>query len=432
VILALMLACQGDPSPSASPPTTPEVEPSVFAMDASAPARHALLVVIDTLRADLAAEAATPHLDALDAAGASVPRAWSAGTWTVPSVVSLFTGMSVRQHGYDERTGQLGRYPLLPEVPMLAQELESRGFACEGFFANPYLSEELGFDRGFTSWRRSVDKVMPEQLAQSVSESWGDGQRHFAYIHLIGPHSPLRPGPEARARHDLEDHWFEDRKDLNIGRVKRSDPPGVGDVYTRAYKAVVEDTDARLGQLIEALGPHRKDTVILVTSDHGELLGEHDIAGHGYWVWEPLTHVPLVVDHPGVPGPEESLPATLGIASVPALLFHALGLEGSWSTAADAALPLVAQREGKLALSSDGHTKGVWHTDQLQVFDLRNDPDETRPLASDQGLVEARTRWEASVPEGTLAAASGELDPATRAELEVLGYTEQTTTPAGP
>ena len=440
--LAMPWACTGSSEPAAPSeeattpaPTEPHQagpsldSPDALALTAAEPAKHVLLVLIDTLRADRQEQADTPVLDALARQGARVPRAWSAGTWTVPSVVSLFTGMSVRQHGYDESTGQLGRYPPLPQVPFLAEHLAAQGFATTGLYANPYLAEDLGFDRGFDDWRRSADKAMPRQVAELVEERWSTGERQFLYLHLLGPHSTLKPSAEARARHGLEDSWFEGGKGLGIGKAKRNQPPGAREVYSRAYDAVIEDTDARLGKILEALGPHRGDTLVLITSDHGELLGEHDLCGHGYWLWEPLTHVPLIVDHPHLEGAEESLPHTLGIASVPALLDLALGLEpGPWPTAADQSLPLVSQRQGKVALSPDGRFKGIWHSpnsSRVEVYDLRNDPAEAQPLASDQGLPAARAAWEAATPESARPAdATVQLDAATREELEALGYVQ--------
>ena len=63
--------------------------------------KHAIVIVIDTLRADAIKEAKTPNLDALIANGAQARRGWSSGTWTAPSVISMFLGKTVREHGWD-------------------------------------------------------------------------------------------------------------------------------------------------------------------------------------------------------------------------------------------------------------------------------------------------------------------------------------------
>ena len=203
---------------------------------AAEPKKHAVLLVIDTTRADALAEANTPVLDGLAAAGDSVPHAWSAGTWTVPSVISLLTGMSVRQHGWDQQTGRIGRYHRFPDVPTLPVVLQDAGFITTGLYANSYLSEELGFERGFDTWHRVPDVAMLGRLKKVVAE-WKADERHFLYLHLMGPHSPLKPSAEARARYGLEDSWFEERGWLEIGVPKRNRLDGAREAYAKGYRA---------------------------------------------------------------------------------------------------------------------------------------------------------------------------------------------------
>lgn len=228
--------------------------PAPWPGGASAPARNAVLIVVDTLRDDASRAASTPTLDRLSRDGARVARSWAGGTWTVPSVVSLLTGMHVRQHGWDLPTGQMGRYPPLPEAPSIASVLKGAGFHTTGHYTNPYLAEALGFDRGFDLWKRTVDRALPAQFAGMVAEQWTPEGRHFAYVHFIGPHSPLKPSPEAAQRWGVDPVWLEGGRGLMIGRAKRDREPGVRDAYTAAYHAVIEDTDARIAEVLEALG----------------------------------------------------------------------------------------------------------------------------------------------------------------------------------
>lgn len=404
-ISALMVgACATAEPPPAPPPPPP---------------KHAVLIVIDTLRADAMADAQTPIIDGVAAAGAQAERAWAAGTWTVPSVVSLLTGMPVRQHGWNLPTGRIGRYPPLPDVPTLASVLGGVGFGTSGFYANPYLAEELGFSRGFEVWRRTMDKSMPKRLADDVSSRWSDGRRHFSYVHLIGPHSPLKPSPAARERWNVSAEWIDPKMGFGIGVAKRNRREGARDAYARGYRAVIEDTDARVGEVLAALGPHRADTLIVITSDHGELLGDHGVAGHGTWVWEGLTNVPLVVDHPGIPGETEALPTAMTGAALPNLITTSLGVAHDWPT--QDPLPMVAQREAWVAMSADGRTKGIWEPGEAgQRFDLETDPGEETPLAIGD-LEDARARWEARVPIGEVGELV-ELPKETMEDLKALGY----------
>ena len=400
MIAWLLLACSGA-APQKGPTTTP---------------KNVLLIVIDTARADVVAEVDTPNLDALAARGTSVERAWSSGTWTVPSVVSLFTGMAVREHGWDLPAGRIGQYPKLPDAPTLATVLQAADFGTAALYANAYLSESLGFDRGFDSFMRLPDGAMISHFSPIVM-SWSDGKRHFAYVHLLGPHSPLKPSPDARKKFGVEDRWVTGAG-FDVGAAKRNQEPGVRDAYARAYRAVVEDTDRLVGELVAELGPYRDDTLVVVTSDHGELLGEHNVCEHGSWVWEELTHVPLIVDRP------IDLPKELAISSIPAIVSEALGVEHEWPTPSHPEAPaLVSQREGKLAISAGTH-KTIWDRESAQSFDLSADLHEEKPLPPFPEIDALRSGWEARTPAGATSMDMVTLSPDTRKALRALGYAE--------
>jgi hypothetical protein len=382
--------------------------------------RHAVVLIIDTLRADSLGPAATPNLDALAARGEVVEHAWSAGTWTVPSVTSMFLGMSVRRHGWDLPSAKLGKYPPIPEdAPTVAEVLRENGFVTAGLYANPYLAEPLGLDRGFDRWKRTPDVAMAAAVEKEVA-TWTDGKRHFLYIHLLGPHSTLSPSKEARERWKVDEKWIDPKIGFDIGVAKRNQEPGAREAYAAAYHAVVEDTDARVGQILEALKPYEADTALVFTSDHGEMLGEHGIFGHGTQVWEQLTHVPFVAVNAG------KLPDTLSAASVADIVTGAAGVRHAWPANRTEDLPLVSQREGLLALSPDGHTRAVWTKSGLQVFDLADDPREERPIAGrDAEMEAARRAWEERVPAGQTSEAHVELSPETIEELRALGYVDE-------
>ncbi|MCB9745277.1 MAG: sulfatase-like hydrolase/transferase [Alphaproteobacteria bacterium] len=415
------------PAHPAPPEAAGEARLPPFGPLPSEPARNALIIIIDTLRADALAAAATPHIDSIAQAGQSVARAWSAGTWTAPSVISILTGRPVRQHGWDQPTGRMGKYPQLPSVPSLPQVLSEAGFSTTGLYTNPYLAEELGFHRGFDTWRRVSDKIMVKEFAKVLLNEWDGEGRHFAYLHLLGPHSPLQPSEAARARWDVEARWFEEaRFGMDIGAAKRDRTGEAREAYRRGYHAVIEDTDAIIGGILEALGEQRAETLIVLSSDHGELLGEHEVVGHGYWVWEGLTHVPLIVEN----GPP--LPEALGIASIPGIVTHGLGLDTRWETVEHGwveGVPLASQREGKLALSADGVSKGVWHdaasAKSVEVYDLSTDPGELERLPREAELRQLRGQWETLVPPGRVGPAEVALPEQTKEELKALGYVEE-------
>ncbi|MCA9297999.1 MAG: sulfatase-like hydrolase/transferase, partial [Phycisphaerales bacterium] len=115
-----------------------------------------LFVVVDTLRADAIARADTPVLDGLGARGEIVPTAWASGTWTVPSMISMFTGMPVRQHGWNREPGNVEQFPKIPPAPTLAEVLARKGFHTTALYANDFLDPDLGYSRGFETYRKSI------------------------------------------------------------------------------------------------------------------------------------------------------------------------------------------------------------------------------------------------------------------------------------
>ena len=426
-MLLILLACASEPEADRSSQAAPEaasVQAPAPRPLREEPLKHAVIIVIDTTRDDALREAYTPHLDGLAEQGQRLERAWSSGTWTVPGVTGLLTGTTVRGHGWDLGTGRLGKYPRLPEIPMLAEVLAEQGFSTTGLYSNGYLAEELGFDRGFDEWRRVTDKTLVREFHKVLAKRWSaepEG-RHFAYLHFLGPHSPVSPSPERRDKYGVEPHWFEGKRDaIEIGAAKRNTEPGVRGAYAQAYKGVIEDTDDRVGQLLEALQPWMQDTLVIVTSDHGELLGEHNIVGHGYWVYEGLTHVPYIAWNA-----QTQLPDTMSTAATAQVVCDELGLQHSWPVAPDT-LPIVSQREGKLAMTLDGRHKAIWDPTPrgggaFRVFDLDSDPEEQNPLSQDHGLAQARLDWEASLPETPLLTEKVELSEETFQQLEQLGY----------
>ena len=408
LLLACLLgACSAGPEPAPAAP--------------SPPPRHLVLIVVDTLRADVINELNPPVWRSLVDAGGQVPRAWSPGTWTLPSVIGLFTGMSVRRHGWDLPTGQLGRYPKLPEAPLLAGVLREQGFLTTGLYANPYLTEDLDLADGFETWRKVPDRSMVRELKAELADGWLPGERHFLYLHLNGPHSPIKPSDELREKYQLSPELFTPRSGFEVGAAQRDSPPGAAEAYPRGYRAAVEEADALVGDLLGLLAPYRQDTLVILTSDHGEMLGDHGFFAHGTWVWETLTHVPLAVDGPGVDPP---LPATMGVSEIAQLATTRLGLEHRWPDQMMPAEPLVAQREGKVAMLLEGRWKGIWDTEGAppMVFDLQADPGELQPLADDHGLGEAHRRWLEDVPAGAIGADEVELNAETILELQALGY----------
>ncbi|MGC6509071.1 MAG: sulfatase-like hydrolase/transferase [Myxococcota bacterium] len=387
--------------------------------------RHAVVLVIDTLRSDVVSTASTPNIDSLVDQGAQAVRAWSSSTWTAPSVISIMTGKSIREHGWDypmpaKMRARGESYPPIPTTTStLAEVLRRKQFTNIGYYANPLLRRELGFDRGFDEWSFSTDSQMAKKIRQKMQNLDPQNERYLFYIHLIGPHHPLRPSVESRQRWNVDEKLLSKRRQgLSLKSLKPEDAYGIAN-YKRAYHAVVEDTDKTVGQILKALKPILNDSVLILTSDHGEMLGEHQQLGHQAWVYEPLTHVPFVA----VGAPE--LPNLINNAVVADAVTKGLKIDANWDVTIDQQRPLYAQREGKVAISEDGRIKGIWD-EGIEVYDLLNDPGELKSIDIRQNeLRQIRIAFERAYEAGTITDDAVEISNEMEDALKSLGYIDE-------
>ncbi len=263
-------------------------------------ARHLVLVTIDTLRADhvgaYGGTVATPHLDRLARAGALVEQASAHVPLTRPSHVSLFAGLLPPETAVRDNVSPAAA----PEAPLLAEVLRGAGFAAGGFVSSVVLSRVSGLDRGFDPYSdafaadpdeprflATAQKRGDHTLGEAVAwlEAHRDAPRCFLWLHLYDPHDPYAP-PEPYASR------YRDRP--YAGEVAWSD-----ELVGRLERAL-----ARLGMAA--------DTLLVVTSDHGEGLGEHGEMLHGFFAYQSTLRVPLLLRGPGVePGTRVALPVGL-------------------------------------------------------------------------------------------------------------------------
>ena len=426
MILSLLLACQSAAPPveeqaTSSPQNTPIVANNEISEAAikptSAPqntARTTALIVIDTLRDDALRKADTPHIDRIAEQGHRVAHAWAASTWTVPSVIGLLTGKSVREHGWNLPTGRLGKYPPLPDVPLISEYFLAHNIKSIGIHANPYLAEELGFSRGFEVWKKSMDPVFPRLLKSELkNQKWDETTKGFVYLHFIGPHSPLNPSKKGREKYNLKEEWFESRNAIQIGAAKRNQVEGIREAYAAAYHAVIEDTDVLVGECIRILRAHDPDIRIVITSDHGEMLGEHNIVGHGSHLYEELTHVPLIVSH----GTYPDFTSNTCIADWLSLQY---GL--SWPSAQSCTgETLLSQREEAIAVLFSDKEKWIQDKKGLRQTNLVQDPTENSYRTNPTGPIDSILE---TIPSRAQPEISAELPKATREQLKELGYIE--------
>jgi arylsulfatase A-like enzyme/Tfp pilus assembly protein PilF len=246
--------------------------------------RNVLLISIDTCRADHlscygAPRKTTPNLDQLAAEGTLFENAFSPAPITLPAHASMLTGTDPPYHAVHDNTG----YRLGPANETLAELLGDRGFVTGAVIGAFVLDSRFGLDQGFQTYDDRFDSVLKEtsiahRRGEEVSRhalSWLEEHYRkpfFLFLHYFDPHFAYDPpGPFRSAFAD----------DLYAGEI--------------AY------ADHCIGQVIEALqrlGVY-DSTLIIVTSDHGEMLGEHGEGTHSYFVYQSAIRVPLIVRVPG-------------------------------------------------------------------------------------------------------------------------------------
>lgn len=295
--------------------------------------RNIVVVVLDTVRADYATggggeRSLTPSLARVASGGALFERAWANAPWTVPSHASMFTGLMPSEHGC---TGKSPRFD--SAAPTLAEILSGAGYETIAFYSNPWLTDNMtGILRGFEqqvvagppdmrllNLLKSRAQGGPETV--SNVERWlarrDPGRPFFVFVNFLEAHLPYAPPPDYRGLRPsslpLDDEvsasWAHE---FNAG-LHGSDTVD-WDRVRYLYAGDVYASDMLLGRLLDLLERSglADDTAVIVTSDHGENLGDHALLDHQFGVFETLLSVPLIVRAPGRVEP--------GVRSDPAML----------------------------------------------------------------------------------------------------------------
>ena len=317
---------------------------------------NVVLIVLDTLRADH-----SDGLDPLEDYGfLKVPNAIAPSPWTLPSHVSMFTGQLPSSHGIHEGAGidseklmGVSRSRLEHSGGSLIDELKGLGYTTYCASANPHISPPFGFrfdhfhefgvfgeisggvsemeDSGVARWRRALSLLRKGEFRYLLGlgawalngldrfvrvEQLEKGSKYiaeylnketfagpfFLFVNMMEPHEPY--------------FWGEDFFRI-VGTSVLGRPTG-GQRWKGAYPRHVQVAVRRLMDLLPLL--MEKDPLIVVTSDHGQLLGEGGRLGHGYNLADEVLRVPLYVRFPSGTRPVKSFGNPFGLTELPALI----------------------------------------------------------------------------------------------------------------
>ncbi|MCJ7750206.1 MAG: sulfatase, partial [Armatimonadetes bacterium] len=288
-LAALQCGCSGGKQETSQPPKRAASPAAMEKIRAGVGEANLIVIVLDSARPDHFGaygydRDTTTNIDALFAESIVFEQAYTQAPNTKASIASLFTSQSPTTHGV------IGiEVALPPSTPTLPQVLSENGFRTVGFSANPFLSLEFGFGRGFDEFQevcRDVNVLpntqghVPAELLGRAAVQWLEEhaeERFFAYLHFLEPHVPYTPPEPFASRYS--------------GRM----PPILK--MMAAYDGNLAYVDSVVGEVLSAL--ERLDlvekSVIVLMSDHGEAFGEHGRLLHSDTIYEETAHIPLAI-----------------------------------------------------------------------------------------------------------------------------------------
>ncbi len=394
-----------------------------------------LLVTLDTTRADrlgaygfTAAE--TPNLDRIAREGALFEHAVSPAPLTLPAHSSLFTSKFPSAHGVRDNGG----FFLGEDETTLAERLKGHGFRTGGFVGAYVLDHKWGVAQGFDTYfdnfdlskYRSISLSSVERPGNEVADhalAWLDSvgsSKFFAWVHFYDAHSPYSPPEPYKSRY-----------------------------ATRPYAGEIAFVDSQVGRLLAWLDTHHllEKTIVVVIGDHGESLGDHGESTHGFFVYESVLHVPLMIRAPYDLTRGRTIADVVRNVDVQPTVLDLMGIPSSNTFEGQTLTPLMTGARSTLGLEayaeamypryhfgwSDLRTLRAGRFKYIEaprpeLYDLEKDPlestnvyDQHRAFGAQMSARLRRLEERFSKP-AREASAPKEIDPDTRDRLASLGY----------
>ena len=428
-------------------------DPHVIAAGSRPPDRPNLLVIsIDTLRADHMSLLGypiptTPFIEAWARDNAVVfSTVVAPSPWTLPSHVSLFSGLDSLRHGVNHDVGSvraLGGAASMTSLDLMAERLGRAGYETAAFAGGAYIHPQYGFAQGFdrfATWPDRAKDALELEVGIDRTLEWMAGRStspFFAFLHTYAVHDPYRvrqPYFDRVAPPDVEAPngrvaLFSPPNDPATGFQRQNlfvfRPPSGGQhelvmnrqnrrMVSAMYDSGVAYADAQIGRLLDEMANLglADRTIVVLTSDHGESLGERGQAGHVFLTDDNLL-VPLVIAVPGGLGAGRVVHRQIRLIDVLPTILDLVGLESDAELDGVSLVPLMnagsspvppvawsysAAANRGLAMRVDGQFKYIINNTawapavgRQRLFDLTNDPDEIHSLApADERTAELR------------------------------------------
>ncbi len=394
---------------------------------------NVVVITIDTLRADHVGcygykDIKTPNLDALAQEGTRFERAYTPVPVTLPAHSALFTGTYPLRSGMHDFADN----KLSPTQPTLASVLKENGYATGAVIGSAVLDSRFGLNHGFDFYYDHFDFSRLQESNLDEMERPGDAvadqaldwldknyqKKFFLWMHLYDPHYPYRPPSP----------YSEEYKD-------------------RPYDGEIAFADSQVGRLIRELKEKGvyQNTIIVLTGDHGESLGEHGEKTHGFFIYNATLHIPVIIRVPG----ESSARVVSDLVSLPDLMPTVLAflkIEAPSDVQGRNLLPLMASKDkdaGRTLYAETFLPRLHFNWSELrgsetenyhfidapkpELYDLKKDPGETNNLYGEKKAVadEMRNKLTMLIQQyssGQELAQKTGLDPALMERLKSLGY----------
>lgn len=426
------------------------------------PPYNLLVITVDALRADHLGcfgypRDTSPNLDAFAAESVAFRNFFTVSPKSGPAVTTLFTGKYVQDHGVTENLKKI------PGGERLLAERLRRAVRTGAVVSNPILGPGRGYDGGFDDFVQVEDSQGVAERGLTWLERYGD-EPFFLWLHFLDPRGPYAPPDELRRRFVGDAHYDETRRirreytptrgldpSAILGAIpsyQRLGDIDVVDYYIAQYDAEIFWVDRQIGRVLDFLAASglADSTIVVLTSNQGESLGEHDyFFEHGMLVNDASIHVPLIVSYPGATEPRvveslaqntDLLPTLLTLLDrEPAERIDGVDLSGLILRGDDAG-PVRGYVYSCTAFPSEyvNFFETVRTTDaklvrmdgeRLFFHDLRSDPSETRDLKStlEPAVLEQWTHmFDGFGKDAVPAEQPSVLPDELRRRLEALGY----------
>jgi arylsulfatase A-like enzyme len=408
-----------------------------------------VLISVDTLRPDRLGcygydRDTSPTIDALAARGARFTNVVAESSWTLPSHVSMLTGLYPSAHKVTRPSARISE-----DVYTMAEVLKQRGYRTLGFTAGGYVAAEFGFDRGFDVFRDDQESFSEtiEPVCAEI-ESLTGTRPYFAFLHTYDVHCPYDPPERYAVRFRSQpraNHIPTAGKCGNPDFNQMDLTPGQIRFLSDQYDAEIRELDDNLRSLFDFFDQRDAwdDTIVVLVSDHGEEFGEHGQIGHQRTLYIEALRVPWLVAAPGLnhdvieepAGLIDVMPTLLDLVGVPFAHLPGRPLLNRFNrqTTSDLnARPLFSELDQLLEARSV--IVGPYHlivSDQYPqevLFDLTLDPAETQNLAKNRPDMLSRLRSLLETHErsqvNASTTASSHLSDQRLQQLRSLGYVD--------